>query len=323
MLRFLTQASLAVAGAACLWGYVFSRKAATGDKNKKKYWDLSAGLFFLFAGSFSFFVVGWWFMALFVYPTLIYGHEGVVHTTQDFIRAGFQAGLPIVVLATITGFAGILAFIKKAEYFKGIAHKFFAVQFILLSVILALSSYTGTVGRLQLSYILHNWHSIITLGTVVVVDFLFLYTLHKDSLKRVLYPAYPVMSAFIWIGLGMDFISSGLFNNFDPIHNTQFVFNQIVIAIIIMNGALLSVYLNDAFTSLIKKTKVNKPSEALEEIVRISGSVSIVSWVTITFLDFTRVYLDLNYLFAIYMGLIALAYLLKPAAEKSASKLFA
>lgn len=322
IIRFLTQVSLAVAGAACLWGYVFSRKSAGGGKNKEKFWDLSSGLFLLFAASFIPFVFGWWFLALFAYPTFTFGHEGIVHTTQDFIQGGFYASWPLVVLATIIGFFGIYAFKNKAKYFRKVAHKFFAVQFLLLSIILAFASYTDSLGKFQVSYMLHNWHSIITLGTVVVVDFLFLYTLNNNHLKRLLYPAYPVMSAFIWLGLGMEFVSSGIFYGFNPMRNTQFIFNQVVLAIIILNGALLSVYLNNAFISLIKKTRVSKPGEALEEIARISGSVSIISWLTITFLDFTRIHLDLNYLFAVYLGLIAMAYLFKPMAEKAVAKMF-
>lgn len=319
LIRFFTQLSLVVAGAASLWGYVFSRKALKTKKNSKELWNLSTALMLLFSIAFVFFVFGWWFLAFTSYPIVAHGHEGVVHATQDAIWAGFQANFPIVVLATITGVAGIFIFRRPGDLFKKISYKFFGLQFVLLSIILSFSWYTDTISRFQFSYMLHNWHSIITLGTVIVVDFLFLYTSGKkrDKLKRVLYPAYPVLSAFIWIGLGMDFLSSGLFQGFNPsLATPQFVFNQIVIAIIIMNGALLSVYLNKEFIKLIKKTTVSKPSEALEEIARISGSVSIISWLTITFLDFADIPLDLNIFFSVYLGLIAVAYLSKPIAEK-------
>ena len=58
--------------------------------------------------------------------------------------------------------------------------------------------------------------------------------------------------------ISLDFISSYLYSGGEPQFTNQFIFNQVVVAILIINGALLSVRLNNALISLIKKDRMQR-----------------------------------------------------------------
>ena len=152
---------------------------------------------------------------------------------------------------------------------------------------------------------------------MIVVDFLYLRTLQKDSLKRVLYPLFPLMSIFIFIGLGMEFLASLLVFNKSLAITTQFLFNQTVIAIIVLNGVLLAGRINRILINLIKPDRVLLLGRSIKKLLRISASVSIVSWVTVTFIDFFDIPLVYYQFFIVYLLFIGIAYIAKPIVEKS------
>lgn len=312
IIRFVTQLSAVIAGASALWLVVFCFK----QKKNSQWYDLVlrvTPLFFI--TSFSF-IAGWWLSDLFIFSANSLAHEGVVQTIESFIQNGFEVNLIWVSIFSIVGILGLFAYFYKKVLFKKYSLIFFSIQFILLSIILSLTTYSGKFNFEQLAFSLHNWHSIATVGTVIVVDFLYLLTLKKDKLKRLLYPFYPIMSAVIWIGLGLDFASSLIVFEGIFVITSQFLFNQTVIAIIILNGAILSARLSKVVISTIRSDKIVALKKSTAKVIRIAGSVSIVSWLGVTFLDFFTFSYSLFQFFFMYMIFIAIAYMAKPIAEK-------
>ncbi len=311
--RFIAQVAVSVAGAAALWGLFFAWRGK--KKNNKSFFELEIKLAPLFFGAFAAFLF-FWCAAVFIYPSIASAHEGIVRTHAEYIQKGFAAGLPWVVLITVTGAVGFYLYRARKNIFKNYAHWFFFTQFVLISVFLWLVSYTGELfSKQQVSLGLHNWHSIITLGTVIVVDYLFLKCETQEKLKKVLYPSYPAMSVAIWTGLGIEFLSTTLFSGDIP-DTSQFLFNQTVIAILVINGALLSVKINEALIKLVKSEQHSQLSSGMEKVVGISGAVSFASWLTITFLDFFELPFGYWILIVLYLGFIAVLYFTKPFMEK-------
>lgn len=328
LFRFFIQLNLVLAGATSLWCFVFLHKAkkASAPEQKENWYRLSFGLNRVLIAALLLFIISWWVGSIFVFTPEASGHEGVVHSaafSKDLVQKGFQANLPWVSILTIFNAAALLIFFIKdgpKKLFWEKAHIFLGVNTALLSIILALSAFNGGFNKEQIALVLHNWHSIITLGTVLCVDILFLLTIKSKELKKTLYPFYPIMSAGIWLGLGLDFIASFLLldNGFPGAE--QFIFNQAVVIILILNGALLSVGVNDALIRLVESRGEAEFEGLMDKVVRVSGSVSIVSWVTVTFIDFFVIPLSFVQLGLAYLVLIFIAYLVKPGSEKLMSR---
>jgi len=123
------------------------------------------------------------------------------------------------------------------------------------------------------------------LGTVITIDYLYFKTNQDINLKRTVYSIFPFLSVAIWAGLGLDFLSNILIFKEAFEVNPQFIFIQTVIAIIILNGALLSDKINQR---LIASVRIDNPLPLTPKedlFMGISGSISIVSWITIAFID--------------------------------------
>lgn len=306
-LRFLTQAGLVVACASCLWGMVFSFRAKRNAEKRNDLNELSRLLFMLFfIGAITFFTF-WWATYLIFFAPEISAHEGIViKPIFEEIRRGFSINFPLVIISLALTLFGAWAYTKKQ--FVKYALPFFLTQFMVLSSIILLSNIGDYLDNKQFFFFLHSWHSVITLATVIVTDFLYIATFNKDNLKRIVYPFFPVISAAIWIGLGLDFLSVFLILPEALNINTQFFFNQTVIVILVINGALLSGKINDKLTSLIKPDKVLQLSPKANLIFGISGSISIVSWLTITFLDYFSFQVSYFTFFAFYIAIIIAAF---------------
>ena len=175
---------------------------------------------------------------------------------------------------------------------------------------------TGDIDQEQIFFWLHNWHSVLTVGTVIVIDFLYVVTLSQDSLKRALYPFFPAMSAAIFIGLGIDFASNLLVFEQALMFTPRFFFSQTVVAILILNGALLAARINNVLIGLIRKEGILRLSPPAAKIIGISGSISIVSWLSITFVDFFELQLSYASLMLFYLGAIGVAWLSHQGVEK-------
>lgn len=314
LIRFFIQFGVAVGGAASLWGAVFSWKGRrSADPVFKKFSEL---LIWLFLAGFLIFLFNWILGFVFVFAPEAAAHEGIIiYPTIDYVRQGFSANLLPVIFLTFFGLLNAHLFFFYREKWENYSAFLWAAQFLLFSTIASLGIFTGSLDKYQLFFSFHNWHSILTLGSVVVVDYLFLVTFKLHTHKKSLYSFFPIISLFIWIGLGVDFLSNSLIFQEGFHISDQFLFIQTVIAIIIMNGALLSGRINDIlinFNWLEKRELVNP---ALKRVISVSGSVSIVSWLTITFVDFFRFSLVYWQFLALYAFFILTAYIVHDVIE--------
>lgn len=314
IIRFLMQLSIALLGASTLWGAIFYLKLKKTGKNK--WGDLGYRALIVSFVALFIFVICWSIFYVSFYTLEAFGHEGIVlPATPDIIHKGFSFGIPFVFLLFLISAVGIYMFLFRRTKFKKYARWILASQFILASIIISFSVFTGEFfTKEQIFHSFHNWHSILTLGTVIMVDVLYISTLYRLDLKKLIYPFFPVMSAAIWIGLALDFASVALIFEEAFKMNTQLLFNQTVIAIIIINGALLSGKVNNLLiksVSGIHKIKQMEFSPKIKTILGVSGSISIVSWLTITFLDFFDVPLSYAELFFGYIAIIALVFMVQ------------
>jgi len=315
--RFLMQASAGICGATSLWGFVFWMKGRKDNGKGKSFRALSRIVFLLFLASITVFLTSWIY-TFFAFIPNVFAHEGIVIKPQaDEIIRGFMFNLPLVAMLTLISFFGII-FFKSKSLFDKYGGIIFLSQFFLISLILLFGAKSEFL-RDQIFYSLHGWHSIITLGTVATIDTLYIATFKNNPLKSALYPFFPIMSAAIWIGLGIDFASVFLIVK-DTLHvTTQFLFNQMVVGIIVINGAFLSGKINDLLIGLIHPDRVESLSPKMNIFFGISGSLSIVSWTTITFLDFVNLPFSYAQFLLLYISVVIVAFFAHLAIEKAIS----
>lgn len=311
LVRFFIQVGVAVAGAASLWGFVLAFK---------KEIKLSELLMWPFLVGFVVLVINWLFAALVFFPANIFGHEGIViKATEQFIIAGMEANAIFIIALAFLTFVSAFLYFNRRIVFRKYAATLFGLKFLVISAVVFFGVFTGQWDRVQIFFSLHGWHSILTLGTVIMVDFLYAVSLRRSELKNTIYRLFFYMSAAIWIGLGIDFISVFLILEEAFGVDTQLIFNQTLIGIIIINGALLSGVVNDKLVDLVKKGKALTP--VLNNAFSLLGSISIVSWTSIAFLDFFE--FDLSYLafMTLYVSVIIFVFLCLSFARKLNYKL--
>ncbi len=288
IVRFLMQFGLAVAGAASLWSvFLHYRSKKAREENEAKNLERLAGLLItLFFLGFTIFILSWIVLKDFFYAINALAHEGIiVKATLDYIQNGLQATVWPVYLLGLLVVILVYIFRYRKDLFNCYGIFLFSASFLLVSLIDVFILYVGSFNKLQFFYFLHHWHSIFTLGTVITVDYLYFRTIKDVNLKRTIYPLFPFLSAVIWTGLGLDFLSNLLIFKQAFIVNSQFLFIQTVIAIIILNGAMLSGRMNRRLLATVRPDNPRPLSPKEEIFFGLSGSVSITSWVTIAFVD--------------------------------------
>jgi len=296
------QVGLAISGGGAFFGLCFLYLSKRRPSLKREYLDLAGKLRILvFAGSGLFALA---FLALYFYPkAILFAHEGIaVSRTINIITDGLS-------LTTLAAFIFIalnlyFIFIKKAGRLSLAAH--YSATFFLVAFIMSFNNFVGWNGE-QIFVGLHGIHSIWTIGAATVVDVLYLKTLTSpDSYQRSLYLFFPTITKFIWFGLLLDGISSvGIYMR--HIHlDDRFFFMQTAYAILIINAVFLTRKIGDELTEEAKKGREVHPRLSLKAMIL--GSISIVSWYTITLTDFFEG-LTLSYptLLGIYFSVIAIA----------------
>ena len=308
-LNFLKQLGFALAGASALWGWIFCRR---------KHEDVAAKMLPLFFGGLIVGTISW--LILFwreVGNTL--AHEGISITplVDASIRAKFIQA-PILLAAIIVALVFILRRKPDTTPRSSSATKwFFVVEFFLMSVVISLLGWVGEINREQLFLFSHGFHSIMTLGTVLTVDYLFFISRRSLSQKQAIYPMFPLMSKVIWLGLGIDFASAALIYEQAVKFTSQFYFVQAVVGILIINGVILSGPLTRRLLDNIRRGVAVLPKK-LNLIAGICGSISVTSWLTITFVDqFSDIHLAYGQFVAYYIIAIGIIFALKILAEKT------
>lgn len=313
LIRFFIQVGLAVAGAAALWGLAVSWRMRLLDvRDRIGAQVLVYFLARLFGLGFSLYLISWLAGYLFVFTPSVSAHEGITIRSipEAFVQAGFTMSLPILLVAFVVAAVGLFLFRERREIFLRVAKEFFLAELLLVSVLMYLTTFTGDFGREQIFFFFHSWHSILTLGTVLVVDSLYIVTKRHEACRRVLYRFFPYMSMAIWIGLGLDFMNNSLIFAQHDWSLPVFRYAQIIVAIIIINGTLLSGRINEALMGLIDKDGHVRDFDAkAERLISLSGAISIVSWFTITFSDAFTLTVPAWAYFGLWAFLIALVYI--------------
>lgn len=311
LVDFVRQVGLALAGAASLWGLVFllvARKANISDDKKVILSWVGERLILLLAGG-VLLAVSAWFLIIMSLP--VFGHEGVtIYPSMAEKLAAFQLTFPIYILWIVLSLGALVFYGLKREVFLRYLPFFFGLSFVLASFLISLYAWTSELfSANQIFFYFHGFHSIMTVGTVLTLDFLFLSTRKSLAIQSVIFPFFPQISKVIWVGLALDFLSVALV--FDEALQLvpRFFLAQTVVSILIINGAFLSGPLTRKLLDRIKEG-INPLSGSWGKVAAVCGSISIVSWLTITFIDFfPNITLSYIQMLGIYISAIIVAYL--------------
>lgn len=322
VLLFLRQAGLAIAGAAAFWGSIFLIYAKKFPQNSDgKLWQgVARKLPFIFFPALLLYGAAWTALAITQCVFCLNAHEGIsIAATHDALSVAMQAQYGVFITLMIVGSAGFAAYLAKRGFFYKQLTRFYAVAFIIISAILLYPWTPVESFREFLSIALHGWHSILTLGSVIMVDFLF--SALKSNLRPCLVRIFPMVSRGIWLGLGLDFLSSGLVFREEFFVTEKFLFTQTLIAVIIINGVILSGPIARHLMPLLLRPEGRRLSPRFAKLFATSGSVSLASWISITALDGFRA-LTLSYfeLLAFYLAFVALLFYSHEILEKFAEK---
>lgn len=305
-LLFGKQLGIALAGAAALWGFVFSRKDFHCGEKKCVIYDWIAvrvmPLFLTGVGIGSLSYTG------LLSTVKAQAHEGIAYVpTTPEIAASFPILTPLFIgLLALTLIAVSIPNKEDDQYANWISY-FYAGAFLFCFAITSFPAWRGVLDGQQLFYAGHGFHSIFTLGSVIVLDYLFILSKRAKILKEHIFALFPTISAVVWFGLAFDFLSAlFIIEGFEP--TTKMLFMQTVIGILIINGVLLSGPLARKMMASVKKGGKELTGN-WKLVANLAGTISITSWMTITFVDSFE-HLPFSYLefLLIYLGVLALIF---------------
>jgi hypothetical protein len=309
LLFFGRQLGFSLVGASALWGFVFWGLHHKDRKSPECIifdWIAEKLLVLLSFGI----VVGFASFVLLQLLSPAYAHEGIVLTLEsDLWRAALQFMWPFY-LAILAVFAvGAVLWKTKRALFLEKLGIFYGIQFALAFSILSLPVWTGELNLAQVFFAGHSVHSIFTLGTVIVLDFLIIVSQNSQLLRQHVFPLFPTLSKVIWVGLAVDFISVILVFEDAIALTPKFFFMQTVIGILIINGVfLVGPITRKMLASVTEEGAVLSSKWML--LASISGVISICSWSFNTFIDFFHALTFTYWHFALlYVGLLGIAFL--------------
>lgn len=281
---FGRQLGLALAGATSLWGAVFlykSQRVANAEQ-AAAYRRVAARLFLPFWGGMAVALASW--IGLLSATALAHEGIGVVPTHVERLAAVPFTATPFFVFFG----SALLLFValrlapqvwRTKAYFS-----FFVAALAVVLFLISFPAWTGQFDRTQLFYIGHSAHSIFTLGTVITLDFLFVVSHRSSLLKQHIYPHFRSISKVIWVGLGIDFLSVALVFGDAIALTPKFFFMQTVVGILIINGVILGGPIGEKLLRTVK-SGARDLAGRWATAASISGTISITSWTTITFVD--------------------------------------
>jgi hypothetical protein len=247
-------------------------------------------------------VVSWLWLSLLL-P--VAAHEGIVLASSlDEKYDALRLFSPIFAIWALISLIGLFVKISKPAFFHRYIFSFYLIQFTFTALLVSFPVWLGGFDRAQWFFIGHSVHSIFTLGTVLILDFLFLNAKSSEVLKQHIFPIFPLVSKFIWIGLGIEFLSVSVVFREAIEFTPKFFFMQTVVGILIINGVLLAGPIARKLVNSVKEGG-EKMAKKWVKIGDIAGVISISSWFTITFVDsFDNLTLDYSHFFIFYIALI-------------------
>lgn len=307
---FIKQVGFALAGAASLWALYFYYKQNNSDGEAKEvYTSIIKRFIAPLTVGVVMSVIGW-FSLDFLTSYSVFAHEGItISPMREDIITALQVTEPIFLLFVFSYLVGALVWIFKRDMYAKKGVYFYSWMLVLSTIMISLPVWTNNIADMMF-FIWHNNHSILTLGTVLILDFLLLVTKYHVKYERHIYPVLPIVSKVIWLGLFLDFFSVAFVFE-QAIENTpKFQLMQTVVGVLIVNGIFLSGPLTRKMQSLVQKDGgVTPMTKKWEVIASISGSISIASWITITFTDFMQ-NIEVGYitLLGLYVSFIIVAW---------------
>ncbi|MEX2514601.1 MAG: hypothetical protein WD335_00520 [Candidatus Paceibacterota bacterium] len=305
-LLFARQLGIAMAGAAALWGFIFSQKDFhCGEDTKCVIYDWIAvrimPLFLIGVGIGTVSYVG------LLMTVEAAAHQGIAYLpSTPEVAASFPILTPLFFVLILATLIAISLPNKGGEKYANWITYFYGAMFVVCFAITSFPAWRGELDARQLFYAGHGFHSIFTVGSVIVLDYLYIMSTRAEILKQHIFALFPTISAVVWYGLAFDLLSSLLIiEGFEP--TTKLIFMQTVIGILIINGVFLSGPLARQMLSSVEPDG-KEVRGGWKLWANIAGAVSVVSWVTITFVDSFE-NLPFSYLeyFGIYIGVIILA----------------
>ncbi|MDA1337329.1 MAG: hypothetical protein O3C23_00975 [bacterium] len=306
---FARQLGLVLIGAASLWGFVLTRwtRHRSFEKDCLVYDWIGAKLLLPFFMGVAATLLSWVLLTSF---NLAKAHEGIIlASSQNLATQQGEAAGPFLFIWLLVLFFGLLLKKMRPASFSQNMEWFYGVHFLFALFFMSFFAWTGEWNKEQLFYLGHSIHSIFTLGTVLILDFLFITSKFSAILKQHVYPLFPTLSKVILVGLGIDFISVALVFNEAIQLTPKFFFMQTIIGILIINGVLLAGPLSRRMLHS-QKEGGKRISLSWEKIGGIAGIISVASWSTVTLVDFFA-NLTLTYiqLLVFYLVLVLVLYL--------------
>jgi len=291
IVAFARQASGAVAGAAGLHGWLFYNRSQ--GKFAKLLTPLIIGSSLVYIAAWSIGFLGY---------NQAHAHVGIsLEPTLTDIAQSYAWQIPLmgVLLVLLAATRWGLTRAPRVIYF---------LYFIVLSLLISTYAISDSLDPQQISYIWHGWHSILTLGTVIVLDYLFFTCRHDRALLAKFHWSFNRFTLLILTGLLLDVLSTYLILDEALRLNARFFFVQTIVGILLINGIILAEPLTrKATVFLASKRALPKP---LNAVLGLAGAISFVSWNTITFLDFVPdISLSYGSLATIYLAVIACGFM--------------
>ncbi len=276
------QLFLALCGAACLWGLFFSVNAENAqDEGKKNIFDRIASKLFI---PFSFGFVGaasLWLLRVFSHSSFASHRFAKIFSDLSVISQYSQRSIPMLwAVFIIVSLLAIGCFVFWKKQFPFFIRAFYLLNFIIVFILISFPTGLAGFDNGHLFFITHGFPLIFTIGTVTIVDFLFYFTRGSLRAKRLIFPYFPTLNKFIWIGLGIHFFTDWVVAG-QIVLSSQFYFIQVVTAIIIINGMLFTGPLTETLISGVSERRVKPLDRKWGIISSISGVISFSSWTTL------------------------------------------
>ena len=177
--------------------------------------------------------------------------------------------------------------------------------------------------NIELILILHLLGMAIGLGGATITDVFFFKFLKDFKISQDESDTLHTLSQVIWFGLGVLVLTGvGIYLPFasDFNESSKFLLKMIVVAVIIVNGAFLNLYLSPRLLRIsFGEPHVHTPGELvnLNKAAFASGAISMVSWYSAFVLGVARsIPVGLKTGILIYLGLVLLAVVASQIAEK-------
>lgn len=308
---FFRQLGLALAGASAFWGLFFVWQSYRRDESTTSsimYEWTARQLRIPFFGGFLLSTMSW--LAIELVP-LVHAHEGVrIVPSVEEVFAGMDMLGPVYIIWTALLLGALLSRRTSYDVVSKNLGWFYSIQ---LMIIFLLITFTG-IGDYTSSewafFMFHGFHSIFTLGTVLVLDFLFLGVQKSVVGQQHLFPFFPAISKVVWVGLALDLFSVLLVYPEAFVIEPRFFFAQTVVGVLIMNGILLSGVIARKMHSAVMEPDGQPLTNHWKTFANVAGAISVTSWTAITFVDFfTHIALSYTQMIAIYLLVIVFLYI--------------